>query len=272
MKKFNLYEALTRPSNKLKRELRTAHMDIDPKKFIKRNFLISLQITLALNGILFFILLKYSGSLKLLLFTFPFLFLLLYFFFSNTPKAYIKRREKDISRNILFATRYLLVKIDSGEPLFNAMIKASNTYGVGGTYFKEIVDEINLGKSIEKAIEDAINYNTNHEFQLVLHQILNSLKTGVNITTSLRKLLEEITKQQQIEIKAYSKKLNSVVLMYLIVACVLPSLGISMFIIFSSMINIVLNFTTLLMIVFFIALIQLIFISIIKSIRPAVDI
>ncbi len=272
MKGLNIYEALTRPSHKLKNELRTAHMDIDPKKFLKRNFMLSLQISIALNGMLFFILLKYSESLKLLMFTIPVTLIMLYVFFSNTPKAYIRRRDKDIKRNILFATRYLLVKIDSGEPLFNAMIKASNSYGVGGSYFKEIVDDINLGKPIEQAIEDAINYNANHEFQMVLHQILNSLKTGVDISSSLKKLLDEITKRQQIEIKAYSKKLNSIVLFYLIAACVLPSLGISMFIIFSSMVNIVLDFTTLIIVTCFIALIQLVFISVIKSIRPAVDI
>ena len=106
----------------------------------------------------------------------------------------------------------------------------------------------------------------------MLRNILNSLKTGVDVTDSLNKLLDEITKKHQIEIQEYSKKLNSIVLFYLIAACVVPSLGIAMLIIFSSMLNLVLSFTTLMVILFFIALVQLIFLSIIKSIRPAVDI
>lgn len=193
-------------------------------------------------------------------------------FFMNTPSVYIRRREREINKDIIFATHYLLIKIDSGAPLLNAMIDASKSYGVAGKYFKEIVDEINLGKPIEQALEDAAEYNTSKPFKLVLRQILNSLKTGVDVSTSLKKLLDDITKKQQIEIKAYSRKLNSIILFYLIIACVIPSLGIAMFIIFSSLMNLNIELSTLFVFLFFIILIQLFFILVIRSSRPMVDI
>ncbi len=270
--KLNPYVLFFKPGPKLKKELKIAHMDVDPKSFVKRSLMISLQLSVGLCVMLFFLFLRFSVNLLYIPLVFIFLFMMFYSFFLNTPKVYIRRRQREIKEDILFATRYLLVKLESGDPLFNAMTDASKSYGVGGKYFKEIVDDINLGKPIEEAIEYAMEYNASHEFKLVLRQILNSLKTGVNVTSSLRKLLEEITRNHQIEIKAYSRKLNSIILFYLILGCVMPSLGIAMATIFLSMANIVLDLPVLMVVLFFISIIQFTFISIIRSIRPAVDI
>ena len=84
--------------------------------------------------------------------------------------------------------------------------------------------------------------------------------------------VDEITREQQIEIKAYSRKLNSIILFYLIIACVMPSLGIAMFIIIAGLMNFHIDLSTMFMFLFFTTLIQLFFISIIRSSRPMVDI
>jgi pilus assembly protein TadC len=151
------------------------------------------------------------------------------------------------------------------------MISASKSHGIGGKFFQEIVDEINLGKPIEQALEDAHKYSASHIFQLVLRQILNSLRTGVDVSNSLRKMIDEITRQQQIEIKEYSKKLNSLVLFYLLVACVVPSLGISLFLVVGSMINLNLDITTYMVIISMLLFVQLFFIALIRSVKPLVE-
>ena len=266
------FDALFKPSPKLKKELRSAHLDIDPKKFIKRNLIASAYLAGAFSFMAFIFLSRVNNIFMLIMIMFPFLYVMIYFFMINTPKVYILRRDRDINKDIIFATRYLLIKIESGIPLLNALIDASKGYGVGGKFFKEIVDDINLGKPIEKALEDAIKYNTSRPFKLVLRQILNSLKTGVDVSTSLKKLLNEITKEQEIEVKAYSRKLNSLILFYLIIACVLPSLGIAMFIVIASLMNLNISVTMLFAILFFVGVVQLFFISIIKSSKPMVDI
>ncbi|MBW2970778.1 type II secretion system F family protein [Candidatus Woesearchaeota archaeon] len=272
MMNANIYRALFRPSPRLKKSIRTAHMNVDPRHFIKRNMVLALQFSLGFCVMMGFIFARYNVNLVILPGVFLLFFVGFYSFFMATPQVYIKRREREIEKDILFATRYLLIKIESGTPLFNAMIDASHSYGVAGKYFKEIVDDINLGKPIEKAIEDALRYNASHDFQLVLRQILNSLRTGVDVTDSLQKLLDEITRNHQIEIKAYSKKLNSIILFYLIIACVMPSLGIAMVTVFASLVNIQIDMPVLMSVLFFVTLVQATFISVIRSIRPAVDI
>ena len=266
----NHYRSLFRPTLELKNKLRTAHMSVSAKEFIRRNLTISVYLSVGLSVIVFFLTSRSKPS-PVALALLPVFFFIIYLFLMQTPSVYIKRREREINRNLLFATRYMILKMDSGQPLFNSMISASKNSGIGGKFFQEIVDEVNLGKPIEKAIEDAHRYSPSRLFQMVLRQILNALRTGIDVSGSLRKLIDEITKEQQIEIKEYSKKLNSVVLFYLIMACVLPSLGISMFLIIGSMLNIVFNTTTYIIIFSVLLIVQLIFIGTIRSIKPMVE-
>ena len=272
MAKPNIYQLFFTPTPELTRRLKMAHMIIEPKKFIKRNLLISMCFAIGFSTVVFFVLAKQSGPLLLPLRIFPLLFLGFYIFLMRTPDVYIRRREREINQNIVFATRYIILKMDSGQPLLNSMISASESYGVGAKFFREIVDDVNLGKPIEQALEDAHKYNASHLFQLVLRQILNALKTGIDISGSLRKILDEITREQQIEFKVYSRKLNSLVLFYLIMACVLPSLGISLFLVVGSMINLTFDIKTYALILSMLFLLQLFFIGMLKSVKPMVEI
>jgi pilus assembly protein TadC len=269
----NLFQSLFTPTPELKRKLKIAHMMIEPKKFIRRSLAASAYFAIAISTVMFFIMTKQTGKPALLPFyVFPFVFFLFYAFMMATPNVYIRRRERDINRNIVFATRYLILKMDSGQPLLNSMISASHSYGIGGKFFGEIVDDVQLGKPIEQALEEAHKYSSSHLFQLVLRQILNALKSGIDVTESLKKILDEITRQQQIEIKEYSKKLNSLVLFYLLMACVFPSLGICMFLVVGSMIGLIFDVKVYFLIIFLLIFINLVFIGLVKSMKPTVDI
>jgi len=210
-----------------------------------------------------------SFSILPLLFIFVLVFVFL--FMLQTPKVYIRKREREINKEVLFAGRYLLVKLESGTPLFNALIDASKSYGVAGKYFKEIVDGINTGTPIEEALENSRKYSASKNFRLILWQIITSLKTGAEVADSLRKTLSQITQEEIIEIKEYGKKLNSLVMFYMIVACVIPSLGVTMIVIVSSFMDLDIGMSHLFTVLFFLAIIQFLFISLIKSARPMVN-
>jgi len=269
----SLFQSLFTPTPELKRRLKTAHMMIEPKKFIRRSLAASAYFAIGISTVMFFVMAKQTGKPALLpLYIFPFAFFLFYTFMMATPLVYIRRRERDINRNIVFATRYLILKMDSGQPLLNSMISASHSYGIGGRFFEEIVDDVQLGKPIEQALEEAHKYSSSHLFQLVLRQILNALRSGIDVTESLKKILDEITRQQQIEIKEYSKKLNSLVLFYLIMACVFPSLGICMFLVVGSMIGLIFDVKIYVLIISLLIFINLVFIGMVKSMKPTVDV
>jgi len=248
-----------------------AHMRETPKQLVKKAILFSFSSAIAATFFIFVILEKQMSSLSILPLSFILVLVFVFLFMLQTPKVYIRKREREINKEVLFAGRYLLVKLESGTPLFNALIDASKSYGVAGKYFKEIVDDINIGTPIEESLENARKYNASKNFRLILWQIVTSLKTGAEIADSLRKTLNQITQEEIIEIKEYGKKLNSLVMFYMIVACVIPSLGVTMIVIVSSFMDLDIGMSHLFMILFFLAIIQFLFISLIKSARPMVN-
>ena len=193
------------------------------------------------------------------------------FFFANYPKNIIRKREKEIKRNLLFAGRYLLIKIESGEPLFMSLIGVSKSYGAAGKAFREIVQDIQFGTSMENAIDNAIKYNPCKDLTRILWELSNSIKTGTDINKTLTSILEQISKEYILEIEKYGKKLNSLALFYMLLAVVMPSLGMAMFVVIGGLVGIPIERNIFLVVASFLVIIQFIFMSIFKTTRLSVN-
>lgn len=255
----------------LKSELKRAHLLYTPLQYIDRNLKITALYSFLLTALFFFVLQKAQLSLFLLLPIFIVLFILLFGYGLLNVKAKIKKREHEIDREVLFVGNYLLVKINSGRPLLNALIETSQSKGVAAKYLKEIVDDINTGNTIEDALNKASIYSPSDKFRRILFQINNALQLGIDVTRPLESVLREITKEEEMEVGKYGKKLNTLVIFYMIGAVILPSLGVSIFIVISSFINFPIGLQGLLVVVFFIILLELVFITLFKAIRPMVN-
>jgi pilus assembly protein TadC len=184
----------------------------------------------------------------------------------------ISRKAREIDRDVLFAGRFLLVKLNSGKPLINSIIDASKSYGVASKFFKEMVDDIELGTPMEEALERAYRGTPSDKFRRMLFQISNALKIGVDVSAPLEAILEEIAQEQLVEIQRYGKKLNSLTMFYMLSAIVLPSLGVTLFSVIASMVSFTADIKLFLGVLFFLIIIQLMFLSIFRSIRPNLNI
>ena len=80
-----------------------------------------------------------------------------------------------------------------------------------------------------------------------------------------------LTKEDILEIRRYGKKMNSLMIFYMLLAVVMPSLGITIFIVITGFLNISINLVRLLVLNVIILGIQLLFLGIIKNIRPTID-
>jgi pilus assembly protein TadC len=256
----------------LKEKLRSAGIRKKPAEFIdesiKNVFMMSLMITI----LSVFFILKNQISLIMVI---PVFAITLGFFYTIMLKRLdvaMRKREREIDRDVLFAGRFLLVKLNSGKPLINSLFEASESYGVAGEYFKEIVEDIKIGTPLEEALEKAYKTTPSRKFRKILFQINNALKIGVDVTQPLESVLEEISHEQLIEIQRYGKKLNSIIMFYLLAAIVAPSLGITLFSIVASMLSLTIDLAAFFMILFFMTLIQLIFVGVIKNARPNLNI
>lgn len=265
---------LARRLHGLKKSLRMAHMKQTPEQYIKRAVRLTIYAALALTAATFFGTAKMMPAknvIMIMLVVFACSITLVFLFLINAPKGTIRKRQREIDKDVLFAGRYILMKLESGSPIVNTLSDASKGYGIAAKYFKEIMDEINTGIPVEEALESARSYSSSEKLRRVLWQLLVTLKTGTNVVGPLKATLSAIANQQNIEIKEYGKKLNSLMLFYMVVACVAPSLGLAMFLIIGSFINIEISAKVLIGILFMLAVVQGFFLLMIKAARPMVE-
>lgn len=255
----------------IKKDLRKAHINISPQEFIYNNLKFALPFSLGLTLLFFFVSDKAGFPLYFVPIAFIIFFFLIFNFSFLKVKGKIIRRQKEIDKEVLFAGQYLLIKLYSGKPLLNALIDTTKSYGVASKYIKEIVDDIDTGSPIEKALYNAMVYSPSEKFRRILFHINNALSLGIDVTGPLSSVLQEITKEQETEIKRYGKKLNSVVIFYMLAAIVIPSIGMTIFIVISSFINFSISTTHFIIALFFMMIIEFMFISVFRSIRPTVN-
>lgn len=256
----------------LKKKMKSAGIIGTPEMYIEQAFKGSLFLAIGISVMIFFFALKMSLSLLVPLLFFIVLFMM--FFFLNMKRIDVKilHRAKEIDKDVLFAGRFLLVKLNSGRPLINSIVDASNSYGVASKYFKEIVRDIELGTPMEEALEKAYKTTPSKRFKKILFQISSSLKIGVDVTAPLEATLEEIAQEQLLEIQRYGKKLNSIVMFYMLVAIVVPSLGITLFSIIASLVSLNIDMGIFSLVLVGLLLVQILFISVFRSIRPNLNI
>lgn len=254
----------------LKEDLRKAHIKLRPDLFVKKTVQLAAMLSLASLILLFFIF-EVAGIPLFWLIIIPCVGAGFFFFLLNAPKTTINKRRRELDQEVLFAGRFLLVKVHSGRPLLNALIEGSQSYGVASKYFKEIVDDINLGTPIEKALDNAVKYSPSDKFRRILFQVNTALKVGIDVSVPLSNVIEEITAEQLTEIQRYGKKLNSLALFYMLLAIVLPSIGMAIFVVVGGLLGLPINRDVFLVVIGVLVLIQLVFISIFKTSRLSVN-
>jgi len=150
-------------------------------------------------------------------------------------------------------------------------VNVSKVYPTIGSYFGAIIDQINMGTSMEDAINETLELVPSADLRKILWQILNSIKTGADVTGALNSVLDQIINEQKIEVEEYGRKLNPLAMFYMLMAVIMPSLGSTMLIIFASFMGIRLGLSILLTIIGLLGFMQFMFYGLIKSSRPAVD-
>ena len=253
-------------------KLQQAGIPDKAEDFIQKAYMLSAFLAVVLGVVVFIFLNTFQQNKLWSIPTAIVLFFFLRTFFLHQPDAMLSKKEKNINKELVFASRFLLIEIQSGVPLFNAMINISDHYQYIGKEFKDIVNIVNLGTSLEDSIEQISERTPSISFRKVLWQILNSLKTGADISTSLEAAINQITREQMIEVEEYGRKLNPLAMFYMILAVILPSIGITMLVLVSNFLSLSLGLAALLSITGFLSLMQFMFFNVIKNMRPPVDI
>lgn len=176
---------------------------------------------------------------------------LIFRFWLSYVDVQIRRWGRDLEGDLLFISEYFLVSLESGLPLGNAIKNLSSLKRPGGKFFKRVYTEFKTGKDLEGALEDAIVYSPSDEVKTLLKRLKDSLSIGVDLRVVLENFIDESSERKIIEIRGYGKKLNPIIMMYLLLGIVLPSLGVTFFILGAALLNITPDFLRLILVFIF---------------------
>lgn len=256
----------------LKHQLRQAELPYEPEEFVKRAIVSAFMLSFVL------VILFGGGMLKALgkpvtipIASFPVVLIIASSYFLKTPLVLIRKKEKEINKEIVFATRFLIIENEAGVPLYDCFVNISKTYKAIGRYFGIVVESVNLGTSLEDSLNEVVNTCPSQNLRKVFWQILNTINTGADVSKPLNSVLQQIIREQQIEVEEYGRRLNPMAMFYMMVAVILPSLGTTMLIIFSTFTGFEIGLAILLTIAGLVGFVQFMFFAMIKSTRPAVE-
>lgn len=196
---------------------------------------------------------------------------MVFFIISMYPKVQVSKKIRDIEKNLPAALHHILVQIRAGVPLFQCIgAIAKSEYGKLSEEMKKTLNEINTGKSEAAALEMMARDTPSLHFRRIMWQLVNSIKAGADVGDTIKEIVNDMAVEQRISIKKYGSTLNPMTMMYMMLAVIFPTLGITFLLVLSTFsggfmidVNMILVF-----IIVFLALFQFMFIGMIKSRRP----
>ena len=267
-----IYIKIARSMPGLKMKLLQAGRRDRAEEFVEKTLKGALIFTIGIIAFLFMVTSRYGANPLVFIGILPFMFIIIFAYMMKMPDVIITKIDKEISKEIVFAGRFLVIELESGVPLYQALKNVIANYRAIGSYMSVIVDKVDLGTPMEIALQETIELTPSNNFRKLLWQILNSMKTGSDISKSMETVIDQIVREQMIELKEYGRKLNPLAMFYMIIAVIMPSLGITMLIVLSSFINFSISLLVLIFLALFFGFVQFMFLALIKQSRPAVEI
>jgi len=274
----NFFASLAAKFPDLKKRLFMAEMNITPAEFVQGASVKSAVVTAVLllamlamvSGMttdLFWII--FSVIVGIAVFSY-----ITFNFFLMQPNLAIIKRGKKIDQELLFAGRHILIELRSGLTLFDAMLGVSQDYGEVSREFNKIVEKITLGVPANVALHEVAENSPSQYFKRLILQVSNSLMSGSDIADSLEVVLDQIAKEQVIQVKVYGQKLNPIVMFFMLFGVIIPSLGVAFVILLMSFIGSSFSSygpSALAGMFFVVGIIQFMFLSMVESSRPSFD-
>ena len=159
-----------------------------------------------------------------------------FLYFLNFPKLQATKRNKLIEEQVVFATREIMIKVGSGVPVFNALLDVANgEYGVVSEEFKLAIEEIESGVPQEVALDHLARRVPSQSLRRAIDIMLNAIKSGSDVAGTLSLINDMLIKKQQSDMKSYAGELTPMSMAYMLISVVVPSLGMSVFVILGSL-------------------------------------
>ena len=172
----------------------------------KKDVLLFLNLRLITSIIIFFVILYLSDWGYILA---PIIVLVYYLFLPKiTLDVLINKRKKKLEKEALYFFEILILSLESGNNLYNAIIATSNAIDSElSNEFKKMMLDITYGKSFDEAITDLKRRIPSDIINNILLNIRESNMFGNNIIGTLNNQLDYLRESKILEMKAYISKI-----------------------------------------------------------------
>lgn len=259
----------------LKNELSQADIDINSRDYLSIAMFSALLMSVTIFVLVFF-LGMITAPVMTAFITAIMIGIILYFaellYAIFYPRVVIQRKVKLLERDLLFALRYILIRIKSGVSLYDAMVGiAQGNYGQISIEFKKAIKEIATGTEEVVALENMALRAPSTFFRRTIWQITNNLRAGSDISKILETITSTLVREQKILIRRYGSELNPIILMYMMFAIIIPSLGVTVMIVMSSLSGLAVPIYVFYLIPVAVFIEQIFFTRIIKDKKPTMS-
>lgn len=272
---FKIYlESIGAKQQGLEQALLNARIKESMYSFVKRMLFAAVALALVITIVVFLMFSKLGMTLPIdfLLSAVIFIAVLRFSFtaFLHFPTRKMQVSGKAIERDIIFAARDIIISLRSGLPLFNALTYVSTGYGDASLEFKKIIERVQVGIPLVDAIDDVIAQTKSPSFRRLMLQASVSIRSGADVIGALSSIIDQLTQERVIAIRSYGQKLNAIAMFYMLFGIIMPSMGIAVLTILTTFIAVfTVNVTVLAFGLIGIFFLQIVFLRLIQSSRPA---
>lgn len=151
------------------------------------------------------------------------------------PHIIAQQSAGGVEQGLMFALRSLQIQVNSGVSLYDAMANvARSNYGNISQEFEMVVQEINAGVNEATALERLALRTDSAFLKKTVWQLVTNIRAGSPLSSALQSIVTTLTEYQSRAIKGYAAELNMWILIYLLIAAALPTIGITFMVILSS--------------------------------------
>ena len=271
------YQAFTmsKAMHGLKAQLEQADIDLTPKDYLAITMFSGLLIALILFPIVFILSILAEPILESLVIAMMAAVIsdvAIFAYSLNYPRAIVQKKIKLLERDLLFALKYILIRIKSGVSLYDAMVGIANgNFGQVSVEFKKAISEIATGTKEVAALENMAVRVPSTFFRRTLWQITNNLRAGSDIAQILEAITSTLVREERILIRKYGSELNPIIMMYMMFCVIIPSLGVTVMIVMSSLSGLAVPIYVFYLVPVAVLIMNIIFTRIIKDKKPMIS-
>ena len=150
------------------------------------------------------------------------------------PRIIARGIAAKIDHELIFAMRDMLIQVNSGIPLFNTLENLGNSsYKHVGPEFRSVATNVKGGSSLIDELESMAIRTQSEYLKKVAWQLVTSIRAGANLSSTIKGIVKLLVDYQFSLFKSFNAELNFIILIYLMIAAVLPTIGTTVMVIFS---------------------------------------